>query len=152
MGDWEAMRKTLKPFELADLAGRRLRSGELAGKVVVMDFWATWCGPCVEELPDLAAWRQRLAARPEIAFLSLDVGEDPAAVAAFLKRHAVSFPVYRGDDLVQRLQLSGLPTKLVIDMRRPTASTAGLLRFRREGLTPVGSIEGRLAELLAEKP
>ncbi len=149
---WDVVENPLAPFALQDLQGRPLRSEELAGRIVVVDFWATWCTPCLDELPELAAFQTRIAGRKDLAFLSLDVGEDRPRIEAFLRRAAVGFRVFRGDALVERLRIGGLPTKLVVDMRRPGPGQAGIVRFRRDGRTPVASIEARIAELLKADP
>jgi thiol-disulfide isomerase/thioredoxin len=150
--DWDAVRVPVKPFVVKDLDGKPLRLADLGGKILVLDFWATWCQPCVHELPDLADYHQRLAGQEKVAFLSLNVGEKRRDIEAFLKRSPVGFPVYLGDSLMEPLELGALPTKLILDTRRPGPEGRALLRFRREGMTPVASIEARVAELLAETP
>jgi hypothetical protein len=80
------------------------------------------------------------------------VGEDPGTVRAFLKKVGLDLPVYFGDSLVGPYDLSAFPTKLILDLRKPTPDAPGVVRFRREGLTSVASIEKRVAALLAEKP
>jgi hypothetical protein len=82
----------------------------------------------------------------------MNVGEDRATVLDFLGKKGMDFPVYKGDGLIEPYGLSAFPTKLILDLRKPAPDGSGVLRFRREGLTPVASIEGRVAALLAEKP
>jgi thiol-disulfide isomerase/thioredoxin len=146
---WEVVRQPAKAFVLQDLAGGALRSPDLQGKIVVMDFWATWCGPCIRELPDIQALTERLKARREVAFLSFNVTEEKADVLAFVKERSIAYPVYLADDLIGPYEVSAFPTKLVIDMR---GQGEGVVRFRRDGYTEARSIEARIQELLDEGP
>ena len=111
------VRQPAKAFTLQDLLGRTLRSQDLQGKVVVMDFWATWCGPCIRELPDIQALTERLKARRDVAFLSFNVTEEKPDVLAFVNERSIAYPVYLADDLIGPYDVSAFPTKLVIDMR-----------------------------------
>jgi thiol-disulfide isomerase/thioredoxin len=150
--EWEVLRTPVKPFVVKDLAGKSLRLADLSGKIAVVDFWATWCKPCVRELPELAAYHERLADRKDVVLLSFNVGETRAEVERFLKSSPVSFPVYFGDALVEPLELAAFPTKLILDVRKPGPKGTALLRYRREGFTDVASIEARVEELLREAP
>jgi cytochrome c biogenesis protein CcmG/thiol:disulfide interchange protein DsbE len=76
------------------LDGRPARLSNLQGKVVVLNFWATWCPPCVEETPALNELQQRIAARGGVVF-GVSADEDPAAYAKFLKDQNVIFKTYR---------------------------------------------------------
>jgi thiol-disulfide isomerase/thioredoxin len=149
---WYVLHLPAPPFAVEDLAGHRLRSSDLAGKVVVIDFWATWCSPCLRELPQLADYHRRLEGRTDVALLSFDVTDEPKDLETFVNEKQVSFPVYLGDSLIGAYELVSFPTKVVLDMRAAGPGAAGVVRFRREGYTPVSSIEARVAELLAETP
>ena len=143
---WEVVRVPAKAFVLKDLTGRTIRSADLKGKIVVADFWATWCGPCIRELPELQTWSEVLKARPEVLFLSLNVTEEKPDVEAFVKEKKIGYPVYLADELIGPYEVSAFPTKLVIDMRKDD----GVVRFRRDGYTEVRSIEAKIRELLDE--
>jgi len=149
---WDLVSTPVEEFSLQDLRGRTLRSSDLRGRVVVVDFWATWCAPCIKELPDLAAYQQRLSSRKDVAFLSLNVTEEKDVVTLFVKEKKIGFPVYLADSLLGPFEVSIFPTKLVLDLRKTAQKPgqAGVVRFRKEGASVVASIEARVAELLAE--
>ncbi|MHB8620376.1 MAG: TlpA disulfide reductase family protein, partial [Chloroflexota bacterium] len=78
-------------FTLPLLQGGQVRLSRLRGKVVVLNFWATWCPPCRTEMPDLqAVYRQHWAAG--LVILGVDLGEDPATVQAFVRHIGVTYP------------------------------------------------------------
>jgi len=143
---WTELHDPAPAFEVKDLQGRTLRSEDLEGKVVVIDFWATWCAPCLRELPDLAAWHERLEGRRDVVLLSFDVTDERRDLEAFVEKRAVPFTVYLGDSLIGPFELVAFPTKVVLDLR---GDLPGVVRYRREGYTPVASIEARVGELLA---
>ncbi len=106
------------PLRLDDLDGRPHDLAAAAGRVVLVNFWATWCPPCVEELPSL----QRLADRlgPEgLVVLTVDVGETAAQVRRFLADKAVRFPVLLDPEgaAFKRWEAYAFPTTLILDRR-----------------------------------
>jgi cytochrome c biogenesis protein CcmG/thiol:disulfide interchange protein DsbE len=76
------------------LAGKSERLSDLKGKVVVLNFWATWCPPCVEETPSLNRLEKYIDSRGGMV-LGVSIDEDGAAYEQFLRDHSVVFPTYR---------------------------------------------------------
>src|SRR3974377_2272259 len=84
---------TAEDFTL-DLNGKPAHLSDLRGKVVVLNFWATWCPPCVEETPGLNRLQQRIAPRNGVV-LGVSVDEDEAVYRAFLQQHGINYPTSR---------------------------------------------------------
>lgn len=85
--------KTAQDFPL-ELAGKPGRLTDLKGKVVVLNFWASWCPPCVEETPSLNHLQKYIETRNGV-ILGVSVDEDPAAYEKFLRDYGVVFPTFR---------------------------------------------------------
>ena len=100
--------------------------GSLTGKVIVVDFWASWCGRCKGSFELLEQLHQRLTARG-LVILSINVDESRAAMEAFLKEHPVSFPVLRDKTkaLVRAINIPSMPTFLVVDKEGRVRSIHG---------------------------
>ena len=106
-------------FNLPDLEGKTLRLSDLRGKVVVLNFWATWCPPCVEEMPGLEKLHRRFRGRPfEVVAVSVDK-EGPQKVLEFVKRGKFTFRVLHDRKNVTEgpFGLRGLPISYVIDSK-----------------------------------
>ena len=84
-------------FTLSALDNRQLTLSDLRGKVVLVHFWATWCPPCVEEMPKLE-YLYRSYKGSGIEILAVSVDESPEAVAAFIQKNRITIPVLRDPD------------------------------------------------------
>jgi len=104
------------PLALPGLDGRSIDLESRRGQVVLVNFWATWCPPCVEEIPSLNRLREKLAPRG-FEVLAVDVGEDLDRVRAFLKERPVAFPVLLDatGEAFKRWKAYAFPTSLLLD-------------------------------------
>ncbi|RME82433.1 MAG: thiol-disulfide oxidoreductase [Caldilineae bacterium] len=103
-------------FTLPTLDGQSLRLSDLRGQAVVLNFWASWCGPCRAEMPELEqAFRDR--AGGGLVVLGVNQGEQPAIAADFVQRFGLTFPIVLDQELqVSRLyRTNSLPTTFFID-------------------------------------
>ena len=103
------------PLELADSDGRTRSLTEWRGKTVVVNFWATWCEPCRDEMPSLERLRKRMGDRP-FDVVAVNVGETPERVARFTRDVPVSFPILydRERETARLWTVRGYPTSYVI--------------------------------------
>ena len=103
------------PLALRDLQGREHRLADYSGKVVLLNFWATWCEPCREEMPAMQRLADKLAGKP-FAVIAVDFGEGAPRIQEFLKKLPVRFTVLldRDTSAANAWRVKVLPTSLVI--------------------------------------
>ena len=126
-------------FTRIDRSGRPLRLADYHGRIVLLNFWASWCGPCLVEMPVFANW-QRLYGSAGLQVIGVSMDDDTAAVDRYLKVHPVPYPVVMGDAELGRTYggVYGLPVNLLIDadgrivFRSVGAPDLDALRSRRE--------------------
>jgi cytochrome c biogenesis protein CcmG/thiol:disulfide interchange protein DsbE len=131
-------------FTLRNAAGERVRLSDFRGKVVVLNFWATWCGPCKIEIPWFIDFQNEFAAR---GFTVLGVSMDEngwSVVKPFMAEQKMNYPVVLGNEEVNRLYagIEALPTTIVISRDGRTrylhAGLVGKDEYRKEILTLLG--------------
>lgn len=111
----DSAERPLPEFELPALDASAWQPERLEGRPWVINFWATWCPPCIEEIPAMnRAWQ---ALEPQgVGMLAINAGEGEAAVQAFMQKVAIDFPVLLGaTDTLANWKIRALPTTLVID-------------------------------------
>ena len=104
-------------FNLRTLAGGSTDLGSLRGRLVVVNFWATWCPPCVQEMPSLERLHRTLG-REGVQVLGVSIDEDEAALRRFVAARGVTFPILRdpgGRRVAEAYRTTGWPETFVID-------------------------------------
>ncbi len=143
--------RSVSEFTITGLDGKKLQMSSLAGKVLVLDFWATWCVPCRAQHPIYDDVMARYAGRKDVAFLPLTTDEDRTIVEPFLESQMWDYHVFFDDGLQRVLGVSQIPTTIVLDKN-------GIVSSRMNGFAPehfkeelIERIDAALAESPAKK-
>ncbi len=130
-------------WQLKDVNGAVVSSDEFKGKVVVVDFWATWCPPCREEIPGYIELARKYGKDGlVIVGVSLDQA-GPDVVRAYAKKAGINYPLVMGDENIVAAfgGVEGIPTTFLIDR-------TGQIRDRKVGLVATAEYEGRIQAAL----
>jgi cytochrome c biogenesis protein CcmG/thiol:disulfide interchange protein DsbE len=139
----DSQRKHAPDFALKDASGKLVHLADYRGKVVVLDFWATWCGPCVIEIPWFTEFQRKYKDRGfEVLGVSMD-DDGWKAITPFVERRKINYRVLLGDDKTGDLYggLEALPTTFVIDRY-------GRIAAVHVGLTDKKDFENAIEKLL----
>jgi len=115
----------------------------LRGKVVLVNFWATWCRPCREEIPDLIKLQQAHGERLQIVGLSIDDADEAREVAAFVAKHKINYPIFLvGEETAQKWgEFDGIPMTFLLDV-------TGKKVWQHEGSAPFETFDRQVRPLL----
>jgi len=134
-------------FSLTDLAGKTLTLAEMKGKIVVLNFWATWCPPCRAEIPDFVEFYERnKAGGLEIIGVSVDE-MTTRELLPFARKNNMSYPVALVTEKILKSYgpIEAIPTTFVIDKK-------GIIRHVQVGMMDKATLTGLYRKLSAEKP
>ncbi len=107
---------TAPDFVLSSASGKNIRLSELKGRVVMLNFWATWCGPCAEEIPALNELHESIDS-DDFELLGINLDEDESKAIHLANKLDVNFPVLfdRDKDVSRNFDIKAMPTTIVID-------------------------------------
>ncbi len=130
----------LPDFELANINGERVRLSQRLGKPLIINFWATWCAPCVIEMPNIQKYYNRYEG--EFDVLAVNADEPAGPVRSFVDDMGLTFDILLdpGGEIQLLYQIRGYPTSLFVD-------TDGIIRAQHIGLLTEDQLEGYLAQV-----
>ena len=138
----QLLRQSAPDFVLRSVAGENVRLSEHLGEVIIINFWASWCGPCRQEMPLLDELYGRYQ-RAGLTLLSVNLDDDKERAIEMAKTLAVSYPVLLDDrkEVSRSYQVGSMPSTVLIDRE-------GVIRYVSEGFKP--GYERRYIEQLRE--
>lgn len=140
-GRWEQPKKPMTSWQLTDLQGKSWRVQQFEGRMLLINVWATWCGPCRTEHPHFQKLYEKLKDRPDIQVLSFNIDESVGMVEPYMREGKYTFPVLLAKDYVEGLlPLVSIPRNWVVDGN-------GQWRWEQIGF---GSPEGWEAEMIGK--
>jgi peroxiredoxin len=133
--------KPAPDFALSDLQGKSVKLSGLRGKVVLLDFWATWCGPCRIEMPRVQKLHRDFRAKGLVVY-GVNVGEETTKVRPFLTKNGYTFPMLldRQKTVMDKYQVNGIPTLVIVDRK-------GTIHSYFVGVREDSVLRGALADL-----
>lgn len=133
-------------FSLRDLAGNTINLSDYRGKVVVLNFWATWCPPCRKEIPDFNELQKQYGDRG-LQFIGIALDEEGIAVVKkWVDKNPVDYPVLIGDASIRASygEMAAIPVTILVDRN-------GNIRTKYIGLRQKAIVESMIVPLLAER-
>ncbi|HWR41529.1 TlpA disulfide reductase family protein [Sporomusa sp.] len=128
--------KTLSGFSLIALDGKTTKVTP-SGQIIVLNFWATWCPPCREEMPELNKFAQKHG--DKVSFYTVNIQESAEKVAEFITQNKYTMNVLLDKDgeVAKTFRINAIPTTLVVDKQ-------GIIKYRKSGPVTAAELEGVL--------
>jgi thiol-disulfide isomerase/thioredoxin len=126
VGTWEAKVQPLSDFSLVDIRGKKWRLADLKGKVTFINFWATWCGPCVAELPYVQKLHDQMKDSKDVLVLTLNIDSEPIRIEPFMRDNKFTFTVIPAQEYATGMDVFGIPRNWVV-------SASGTIQFEGFG-------------------
>jgi len=105
-------------FELKDINGKKWKLEDLKGKIVILNFWASWCNDCKEEKKSIQAYLNKNGTPDDLVFITVLYKDNPSTVAEMIKKGGYSFPVLIDDGVVSSIYgIKGVPETFLIDKK-----------------------------------
>lgn len=132
-------------FTLPNVAGEKVSLSDFKGKIVIVDFWATWCPPCRRGIPDLIEIQNEYKDKVAVIGISLDRENTKAGVPAFVEKMGINYPIlYFTDKVINDFGgVNAIPTTFIIDRK-------GIIVNKMVGLYPKSEYEKQLKNLIKE--
>ncbi len=113
---WDAKSQALPDFTLADLQGKTWKLADLKGKTAFINLWATWCGPCIQELPYVQKLHEQMKDRKDVLVLTLNIDEELGLVEPFMKDNKYNFTVLPAQAYASNLGVYSIPRNWVVSV------------------------------------
>jgi cytochrome c biogenesis protein CcmG/thiol:disulfide interchange protein DsbE len=118
-------------LQLIDISGKRLKLSDMKGSVVFINFWATWCGSCIEEMPSIERLSRFLSGNLQFRIVTILYKDDLNRAISYMKQNGYTFPVYLNPDesAARSFAITGVPETFILDKK-------GILREKVIGPAP----------------
>lgn len=138
--------KKAADFALKTLEGKTVKLSDFKGKIVIIDFWATWCPPCRKGVPDLVDLQKTYSKDLVIIGISLDQDKTIKDLKPFIQNYGINYPVVLGDAKVVQDYggVNAIPTSFIVDQK-------GFIIDTHVGLVPKSVYEDKIKKLLGKK-
>lgn len=138
-----AVYRTAPNFSRVDLDQRNVDLTAYRGKVVLLNFWATWCAPCLTEMPRFVEWQQEYGGRG-LQVIGISMDDEAPPVRAAYRKYRLNYPVVMGDEKLGEMYggILGLPVTFLIDRN-------GEIRFKHQGMTDLKIVDSEIEILLS---